>query len=113
MSSQIDNCHSIDDLRVLAKKALPKPLFDYIEGGAEDGWTLNRNRDSFNHSFFNPRVLTDVSSVDLSTQVQGINIETPVVLAPTGMSRMFHSKGEAALSAAAHKAGTIYGLSTV
>lgn len=111
--SQLDHCHSIFDLRVLAKKKIPKPLFDYIDGGAEDEWTLKRNRESFSQFYFNPKVLKDVSNIKLNTHLQDIEIDTPIVIAPTGMSRLFHHEGERAVCRAAKNAGTIYSLSTV
>lgn len=113
MMNSLDNCHSIYDLKALAKSKLPKPIFDYIEGGAEDEQTLNRNRNSFSDYQFVPRILKDVSNIDMSTQIQGIDIKSPVVIAPTGMSRMFHYQGEEAVCRAARNANTIYSLSTV
>lgn len=97
----------------MAKAKLPSVMFDYLEGSAEDEITFDWNRESFNKYEFVPRVLTDVSEVDLSTTIQGVPLQLPVFSAPTGMSRMFHWEGEKAVVRATHKAGTAYSLSTV
>ena len=88
-------------------------MFDYLEGGAEDELTVKWNREAYSQYEFSPHVLNDVSMVDLSTTVQGIDVELPVISAPTGMSRMFHHEGERAAAKATHHAGTAYCLSTV
>ncbi len=111
--SGLSNCHNIDDLCELGRKKVPKVLFDYIEGGSEDEITLRRNRESFNCYEFVPRILRDVTEVDLSTEVQGVKIDLPIITAPTGMSRMFHYQGEKAVVKATHNYGTAYSLSTV
>jgi L-lactate dehydrogenase (cytochrome) len=86
---------------------------DYIEGSAEDELTASWNRKAFSGYSFLPRTLRDVSKVNLSTTVQGITIDMPVIAAPTGMTRMFHHEGELAVARASHKAGTAYTLSSV
>lgn len=111
--SKIALCNSIEDIRKLAKKKLPSVMYDYIEGGSEDEITVGWNKSAFNEYEFVPRVLRDVSNIDLSTTVQGINIDLPIISAPTGMSCMFHHQGEMGVVKATHKAGTIYTLSTV
>lgn len=111
--SELDQCFSIADLRELAIKKLPSVMFDYLEGSAEDELTAVWNRNSFSKYEFVPRVLKDVSKVDLSTTFQGVNIKLPIITAPTGMTRMFHWEGEKAVVRATHKAGTAYSLSTV
>ncbi len=109
----INRCYSIDDLNRAAHKALPKVIYDFIEGGAEDELTLRRNLQSFDHYEFVPRVLRDVSNIDLSRQVLGIDCRMPLVCAPTAMSCMFHHQGEEAVALAAAKAGVPYTLSTL
>lgn len=109
----INRCYSIDDLCNVARKALPGVMFDFIDGGAEDEVTLCRNRQCFNHYEFVPRVLQDVSNIDLSSRVLGIDCAMPLMCAPTAMSRMFHHKGEEAVALAAEKAGIPYILSTL
>jgi len=111
--SKLDECFSIADLRQLAKKKLPSVMFDYIEGAAEDELTAEWNRNAFSKYEFVPRVLKDVSKIDLSTSVQGVKLDLPIIAAPTGMTRLFHWEGEKAVVRATHKAGTAYSLSTV
>jgi L-lactate dehydrogenase (cytochrome) len=111
--SILNNCHSIANLREAARARMPSVLFDYIEGSAEDELTAGWNCDAFRNYSFLPRTLRDVSTVNLSTTVQGIKIDIPVIAAPTGMTRMFHHEGELAVARASHKAGTAYTLSSV
>jgi L-lactate dehydrogenase (cytochrome) len=111
--SRVNDCHSIADLRKVAHARMPSVLFDYIEGGAEDEITVSWNREAFANFSFLPRTLRDVSRVNLSTTVQGIKIDLPVIAAPTGMTRMFHHEGELAVARASHLAGTAYTLSSV
>ena len=109
----LSNCHSIADLRRAAKRRLPRAVFDYMDGAAEDEVTLYHNQADFGRYELVPRFLVDVKNVDLSTTVLGSAIDVPFVLAPTGMSRLFHHTGELAVAKAAQKAGTIYSLSSV
>ena len=105
--------HSIADLRRLAKRRLPRAVFDYADGAAEDEVTARRNEAAFEDYELLPRVLRDVSSVDLSTTVMGTPVSMPVLLAPTGMTRLFHHDGETAAARAAHRAGVVYTLSSL
>ena len=105
--------HSIADLRRLAKRRLPRAVFDYADGAAEDEVTARRNEAAFEDYDLLPRVLRDVSSVDLSTTVLGTPVSMPVLLAPTGMTRLFHHDGETAAARAAHRAGVVYTLSSL
>ena len=105
--------HSIADLRRLAKRRLPRAVFDYADGAAEDEVTARRNEAAFEDYELLPRVLRDVSSVDLSTTVLGTPVSMPVMLAPTGMTRLFHHDGETAAARAAHRAGVVYTLSSL
>jgi len=100
-------------MKILAKKKLPKVMFDYIEGGAEDEVTVEWNKNAFSKYEFVPRVLKDVSKIDLTTKVQNFTLDLPIIAAPTGMSCMFHHEGEKAVIKAAHKAGGAYTLSAV
>jgi len=109
----LDNCYNIRDLRLLAKKRLPAPLFHYIDGGSDDERSLRRNTSSFDAYSLLPNTLVDVSEIDLRTTILGQKIEWPVFLSPTGMSRLFHHDGERAVASAAHKSGTLYTLSTL
>ena len=113
MSGELDRCYSIADLRKLAKRRIPAPVFNYMDGAAEDEITLRRNSSSFEQYQLVPRVLRDVSNVDASTSILGQHSSLPLLLSPTGMSRLFHYKGENAVSKAAQKAGLIYTLSSM
>lgn len=113
MFSGLDKCFSIADLRTKAKKRIPAPVFHYMDGAAEDEVTLGQNRNAFSKYQIVPRVLRDVSKVDTSTSILGQASSLPLVLAPTGMSRLFHYRGEDAVSRAAANAGLIYSLSTM
>ena len=104
---------NIDDLRERARRRLPKAVFDYIDGAAEDEVTLRRNREGFERITFRPRVLVDTSTRDQSTTVLGQRVETPLILAPTGLSGMAAPRGELLAARAALRAGTIYTLSTL
>jgi L-lactate dehydrogenase (cytochrome) len=109
----LKRCQNIADLRRMAHWRVPAPMFHYMDGAAEDEITYRRNSSDFDHLEFLPRNLVDISEIDPSTTVMGQRIEFPVVLAPTGMSRLFHWEGERAVARAAGRAGTVYSLSTV
>jgi len=109
----INDCHNFNDYRKLAKKKLPSPIFHYIDGGADDEVTLKRNTESFNSCDLVPNVLSDVSSVDLSTTVLGQKIDFPLFLSATAMHRLYHHHGERATAKAAEKMGTMFGISTM
>jgi isopentenyl diphosphate isomerase/L-lactate dehydrogenase-like FMN-dependent dehydrogenase len=104
---------NIADLRRLAEKRLPKVVFDYLDGGAEDEVTLRANRDAFESITFRPRHAVDVSQCDTRTTVLGFDLTFPALLAPVGYSRLMHRDGEVGAAAAAGKAGTAYILSTI
>ncbi len=104
---------SVDDLRRLAQRRLPRGVFDYIDGAAEDERTRDRNVSAFADLEFVPRVLRDVSELDTSTTLLGRPLPLPLVLAPTGFTRMADSQGELAVARAAHRAGLPYALSTL
>jgi L-lactate dehydrogenase (cytochrome) len=106
-------CHNIEDLRRMAKRRLPAPMFHYIDGGADDEWTLARNTTAFDDYELVPHYLRDVSTIDLSTRLLGQDVKLPFFLAPTGMSRLFHHEAEPAVARAAQAAGTWYTLSTM
>jgi L-lactate dehydrogenase (cytochrome) len=112
-NGRLDRICNIHELRLAAKRALPLPLFDFMDGGAEDERTLARNIAAFDRHALLPNTLVDVSAIDTRTTVLGEPIGWPVVLAPTGMTRMFHPAGERAVARAAARAGTIYSLSTM
>jgi L-lactate dehydrogenase (cytochrome) len=104
---------NVEDLRSLARRRLPRVVFDYIEGGSEDEVTMRENRRSFEAVTFRPRHAVAVPDPDLRTRVLGLDLPFPVLLAPVGYSRLMHPGGEAAAARAAGNAGTIYTLSTI
>ena len=103
---------SVEDLRRLAKRRLPRIVFDYIDGGAEDEWTLGENCRAFREVTLRPRCAVATPSVDLRTTVLGTPLALPFLLAPVGSSRMFYPRGEILAARAAGDANTIYILST-
>jgi len=104
---------SVSDLREIARRRLPHGVFDYIDGAAEDERTLAANSDDFGRIGFRPRVLRDVSSVDPSTTLLGRSLPLPLVLSPTGFSRIADPEGEVAVARSAAKAKLPYTLSTL
>jgi L-lactate dehydrogenase (cytochrome) len=109
----INHCHNVADFRRLAKRRIPEPLFHYIDGGADDEDTLARNTDAFAGYELLPRYLVDVAEIDMTTRVLGADLAWPGVLAPTGMTELFHHEGERAAAAAAESHGLMYSLSTM
>lgn len=108
----LDRAVSVSDVHRLARRRLPKAVFDYIEGGAEDEFTIARNRSAFADTTFVSSVLSDVSHRDLSTTVLGTPVEFPVVLSPVGLAALAHPDGEVAAARAASSAGLISTLSS-
>jgi L-lactate dehydrogenase (cytochrome) len=104
---------NVDDLRRIAKRRLPGGVFDYIDGGAEDERTMRANRAAFGNYRFRPRVLRDVSDIDTGTSLLGQAMPLPLVLAPTGFTRIADPQGELAVARAAQRAGLPYTLSTL
>ena len=104
---------NIADLRLAAKKRLPRVVFDYIDGGADAEITLRENSRAFEDVTFRPRSAVATSHCDLSTTVLGTKLDLPFLLAPVGSSRMFYPRGEEVAARAAGDAGTTYILSTL
>lgn len=104
---------SVADLREIARRRLPAGVFDYIDGAAEDELTLERNIEAFRRLQFLPRVLCDVGAVDTSTTLLGRPLAFPLVLAPTGFTRIADPQGELAVARSAERAGLPYALSTL
>jgi L-lactate dehydrogenase (cytochrome) len=104
---------SIADLRTIARRRLPGGVFDYIDGAAEDELTKAANSSDFAAIRFRPRVLRDVSDVDPSTTLLGRPLPIPLVLAPTGFSRIADPEGELAVARSAARHGLPYTLSTL
>lgn len=112
MSRSIERCFNIAELRKRAKRKMPGPMFHYIDGGADDEWTMRRNTIAFDRVEFLPKALVDTTNISTTTQVLGQTLDWPFFLSPTALSRLFHHAGEAAVARAAHDAGTLYSLSS-
>ena len=109
----LHNCHNFHDFRRLAKRRLPGPIFDYIDGAADDEVTYRRNTQAFEACDLVPNVLRGVENVDLSVTVLGQKLALPVYCSPTALQRLFHYQGERAVAAAAAKFGTMFGVSSL
>ena len=103
--------HSVAALRTLAQQALPKPLFDFIDGAAEDEWTLRANESAFDDWAVLPRPLEGAAQRDLSITLFGQRLASPVLVGPTGLAGLFWPQGEIASAQAAVARGTVYCLS--
>ena len=108
-----NNCNNFKDFRELAKRRLPRPIFDYIDGAADDELTYARNTESFNSVSLIPSVLRSVKDVDMSTTIFGKKISMPVYCSPTAVQRLFHYQGERAVAKAANKLNTMFGVSSL
>jgi 4-hydroxymandelate oxidase len=103
---------TVDEFEEAARDRLPQMVFDYFAGGAGDEWTLAENRRAFERWVLRPRVLVDVSNIDLRTTVLGQQVAFPILLAPTALQRMAHRFGELATARAAASLGALMILST-
>ncbi len=113
MFESINDCHNVKDFRNLAKKRLPGPIFDYIDGAADDEVTYRRNTEAYDQCDLVPNVLTGVKDIDMSTTVMGQKLDMPLYFAPTALQRLFHHEGEIAVGKAAEKFGTMFGISSL
>ncbi len=104
---------TIGDLRDIARRQVPRAVFDYVDGAAEEETSLRRTREAFQKVEFIPQVLRDVSSVDPSTKILGKPSALPLVFAPTGFTRMMNTEGEPAVARVAQNTGIPYALSTM
>ena len=110
---RLQKAASIEDLRKMARRRLPGGVFDYIDGGAEDEVAMDRNTRGFRDMEFVPRVLRDMGNVDTTGTILGREVPFPLILAPTGFTRIAHPPGELAVARAAERAGLPYSLSTM
>jgi L-lactate dehydrogenase (cytochrome) len=110
---RLGDCHNFHDFRQLARRRLPAPIFDYIDGAADDEVTYRRNTASFEHCDLVPDVLRGVANVDLSVTVMGQKLAVPFYCSPTALQRLFHHQGERAVAAAASEYGTMFGVSSL
>jgi L-lactate dehydrogenase (cytochrome) len=109
----LNRCYNFHDFRRLAQRRLPGPIFDYIDGAADDETTYRRNTQAFESCDLVPNVLRGVENVDLSVTVMGCKLALPVYCSPTALQRLFHHDGERAVAAAAAKYGTLFGVSSL
>lgn len=112
MPLNVSKAYSIEDLRLCAQRRLPKAIFDFFDGGAEDEVTLRDNRAAYQRARLVPRVLTDVSAIDTSTDIFGRRAQLPMVIAPTGAVGFGWRGGDIAIARAAAAAGIPYTLSS-
>jgi isopentenyl diphosphate isomerase/L-lactate dehydrogenase-like FMN-dependent dehydrogenase len=110
---RLADCHNFHDFRELAQRRLPAPIFNYIDGAADDEVTYRRNTESFERCDLVPNVLRGVDSVDLSITIMGQRLALPVYCSPTALQRLFHHDGERAVAAAAARFGTMFGVSSL
>ncbi|WP_135452720.1 alpha-hydroxy acid oxidase [Mycobacterium sp. DL99] len=112
-TARLDACRTIEDLHRLSRRRLPRPVADYVDGGADEELSLANNVAAFRRWQFTPSVLIDVANVDTSTTLLGQHSTMPLGLAPTGYTRMISALGEPAVAGAAGRAGIPYVLSTM
>jgi L-lactate dehydrogenase (cytochrome) len=106
-------CHDITDLRATGRRLTPRPVFDYVDGGADEELSVRANVRAFRRWRFQPRALVNVSEADTSAAFLGSVAPLPLALAPTGYTRMMHPGGEVAAARAAQRHGLPYTLSTM
>ncbi|KAK4591431.1 hypothetical protein RGQ29_021580 [Quercus rubra] len=102
---------NVNEFQELAREALPKMYYDFYAGGAEDQYTLKENVEAFHRIMIRPRILVDVSRVDMSTTVLGYKISAPILIAPTALHKLAHPEGEITTARAAAASKTIMVLS--
>lgn len=113
MPRLLKNCHNVLDLRDLAKRRLPGPIFHYIDGAAEDEITYRRNTSAFDDYDLVPNVLAGVENIDMSVEVMGFKLGLPIFCSPTALQRLFHHEGERGVALAAEKYNTLFGVSSL
>ena len=110
---QLSDCHNFHDFRRLAMRRLPGPIFNYIDGAADDETTYRRNAASFERCDLVPNVLRGVETIDTSVTALGQKLAVPFYCSPTALQRLFHHQGERATAAAAERFGTMFGVSSL
>jgi L-lactate dehydrogenase (cytochrome) len=110
---RLSDCHNIDDFRLLAKQRLPWPVFDYIDGAADDELTKARNTQAFASADLVPDVLAGVETIDTRCTALGRTTDLPLILSPTALQRVFHWQGERAVARAAAQANLWFGISSL
>ena len=104
---------NLAELRLLAKRRVPKAVFDYVDGGANDELAYARSQEIYSKIEFKARVLRDVSVIDLKTKILGKESALPIIFAPTGYTRMMHYQGEVMVAKVCKENNLIYNLSTM
>src|SRR5919112_6443914 len=110
---RLKDCYNFHDFRRMAKHRLPSPIFNYIDGAADDEVTYRRNTASFEECDLVPNVLRGVEAIDLSVTVMGQKLAVPFYCSPTALQRLFNHEGERATAAAAAGSGTMFGVSSL
>ncbi len=110
---RLQRCLDIHDLRALAKRAVPRAMFDFVDGAAGNEVTARRNNQDFGKLVLRPRALTDVSTIDLRTTVLGHPVGVPILGAPTGLTGLVHPLGEVGIAAGVQRSGGVYVLSAM
>jgi isopentenyl diphosphate isomerase/L-lactate dehydrogenase-like FMN-dependent dehydrogenase len=110
---RLNSAINISDLRALAKRRVPKAVFDYVDGGANDEIAYARSQEIYSRIEFKAKVLRDVSKIDLSAEILGKTSALPIIFAPTGYTRMMHYKGEVMVAKICQENNLIYNLSTM
>jgi len=106
-------CHDINDLRAMGRRLIPRPVFDYVDGGSDEEVSLAANVRAFRRWRFQPRALPEIVTADTSARLLDRDLPLPLALAPTGYTRMMHPGGEIAAARAAQRHGLPYALSTM
>src|SRR6185437_2832409 len=110
---RLKHCVNYHDFRRLARQRLPGPIFNYIDGAADDETTLRRNTSAFEECDLVPNVLAGVAQVDLSVTIMGQKLAMPFYCSPTALQRLFHHQGERAVARAVETFGTMFGVSSL
>jgi len=110
---KLNSAVNLAELRLLAKRRVPKAVFDYVDGGANDELAYARSQEIYSRIEFKARVLRDVSVIDLKTKILGKESALPIILAPTGYTRMMHYQGEVMVAKVCDENNLIYNLSTM
>ena len=110
---KLKNVVNLAEMRNLAKKRVPKAVFDYVDGGANDELAYARSQEIYSRVEFKARVLRDVSKIDLTCDVIGRRSALPIIFAPTGYTRMMHYQGEVMVAKICEENNLIYNLSTM
>ncbi|MGI9171453.1 MAG: alpha-hydroxy acid oxidase [Candidatus Nanopelagicus sp.] len=111
--AKIESALTIKELSKIAKRRVPKVVFDYVDGSALDEVSYQRSRDAFNNIEFVAHTLKDVSKIDTSVEILGKRCDLPVIFAPTGYTRLMHHLGEPLVAQVAQERNLIYSLSTM